>query len=172
MSIIVTCREQQPELMRLLPELLSVQYSGDCEVIVVDEIHDRDMEKWLEEMEQHYPQLCHTFCSATARGINIRRLALTLGAKASSSEWLAILSADTVLPGADWLYSLTSCCKGDIDMVKGTKGRWPWFTFRNLFRRHVSLFSPTTSILLCRRSKVLESGSGLVPKKRVARVSL
>ena len=84
MSIIVTCREQQPELMRLLPELLSVQYSGDCEVIVVDEIHDRDMEKWLEEMEQHYPQLCHTFCSATARGINIRRLALTLGAKAAN----------------------------------------------------------------------------------------
>ena len=82
-SIIVTCdEEQQIPLRRLLPELLSMVYGGEYEVIVVDKKHDKDLEEWLEEMEANHSHLSHTFCPATARGLDINKLAITLGAKA------------------------------------------------------------------------------------------
>ena len=172
-SIIVTCEEQQPELMRLLPELLSMRYNGEYEVIVVDKVHDKDMSEWLEGMEARYPNLCHTFCSATARGIDIHRLAITLGAKASAYEWLAVLPADAVFPGEDWLSRFTACCSDDVDVVRGTRGRghlWHRLTF-NIFRRRFSFFTPTASILLCRRSLLLQADPH-IPNKRIIRLPL
>ena len=172
-SIIVTCQEQQPELMQLLPGLLSMRYDGEYEVIVVDKIHDKDMIEWLEEMEVRYPNLCHTFCSPTARGVDIHRLALTLGAKASAYEWLVVMPADTVLPDESWLSRLTACCSDGVDVVIGTKGRmyqWHRITF-NIFRRRLSLFAPTSSIFLCRRSILLQADPH-IPQKRIIRLPL
>ena len=170
-SIIVTCEEQQPELMRLLPELLSMQYDGEYEVIVVDKIHDKDMAEWFEEMEVHYPHLRHTFCPATARGIDINKLALTLGAKASAYEWLAIVPAGTDLPSEGWLSHLTACCSDEVDVVMAGKNhRWHRLTF-NLFRRRLSIFRPTSSIFLCRRSILLQVEPH-IPRKRVIRIPL
>ena len=172
-SIIVTCEEQQPELMQLLPGLLSMQYGGEYEVIVVDKVHDKDMAEWLEEMESHYPHLCHTFCSSTARGIDIHKLALTLGAKASAYDWLVVLPVNAVLPGEDWLSRLTACCGDEVDVVVGTRGRtslWHRLTF-NIFRRKLSIFTSTSSIILCRRSVMLQADSH-IPHKRIIRLPL
>ena len=172
-SIIVTCQEQQSELMRLLPELLFMQYDGEYEVIVVDKIHDKDMAEWLEEMEVHHPHLSHTFCSATARGIDVHRLALTLGAKAALYDWLAVLPADAVLPSGDWLSRLMASVSDEVDVVVGSKGRdrlWHRLTF-NLFRRRFSLFRPRPSIILCRRSILLQANPH-VTKKRLIRLPL
>lgn len=170
-SIIVTSEEQQPELMRLLPELLSMRYDGEYEVIVVDKIHDKDMAEWLEEMEARNPNLCHTFCSSTARGVDIHKLALTLGAKASAYDWLAIMPANAVLPSADWLCRLTACCGDEIDVVVvGKNHRWYRLMF-NLFRRRKSIFSPTSSIFLCRRSILLQVEPH-IPRKRIIHIPL
>ena len=167
-SIIVTCEEQQPELMRLLPELLSMRYDGEYEVIVVDKIHDKDMAEWLEEMEARYPHLCHTFCSATARGVDIHRLALTLGAKASAYDWLVVMPASAILPSEDWLSRLTASCGDDVDVVMaGKKHRW-YKLILNIFRRRRSIYSPTSSIFLCRRSILLQAEPH-IPRKRIVR---
>jgi len=172
-SIIVTCQDQRLQLNRLLPQLLSVEYSGECEVIVVDMQHDKDTAEWLEEMEVHHPNLSHTFCPASSRGIDIYRLALTLGAKAANYDWLAIVPADTVLPGRDWLDRLAACCGDDIDVVKGITGRkhrWRRLLSR-IFRRWQSIFVPTSSILLCRRS-ILFQGPARISKKRITYLPL
>lgn len=118
-SIIVTCQEQQPQLKQLLPLLLSQHYRGEYEVIVVDKLGNRDMAEWLEDMEEHYPHLHHTFCPATARDISIQRLALSLGVKASNFEWLVFLSVETQLPGDGWLSHLMTFCDGNSDAVLG-----------------------------------------------------
>lgn len=156
-SIIVTCLEEQSQLRRLLPQLLSQQYEGEFEVIVVDQKHDKDLDEWLEETERDYPHLSHTFCPASVRGIDIRKLALTLGAKAANYEWLVCLSAGEGWGSDDWLTRLTACCGDGIDVVIGKKSRrrlWKRPSF-NFFRRSVSLFKPTSSIILCRRSTLL-----------------
>lgn len=158
-SIIVTCEEQQPQLRQMLPNLLSIRYEGEYEVIVVDEKHDKDMAEWLDDMALQYPHLHHTFCPATARGIDIHRLALTLGAKAANYEWLALLSTDAKLPDASWLDRLAGCIADGTDAVVGIadrKRRWNWFT-SFFFRRRFSFFRPTPFILLCRRQCLLKS---------------
>lgn len=172
-SIIVICQEQHSQLVQLLPQLLSMQYDGEHEVIVVDKSHDKDTGEWLEEMEKLHPHLCHTFCPASARCIDIHKLALTLGAKAAAYEWVAILPAETQLPGDEWLGRLQTCCNDQTDIVIATKGGtslWNRLTF-NLFRRRFSIFRPTPSIVLCRRSILLQ-GDIRIPKNRISRLPL
>ena len=156
-SIIVTCEEQEQQLRLLLPMLLDQRYNGEYEVIVVDMKHDKDLEEWLEEMEVHNPHPSHTFCSTTARGIDIHKLALTLGAKAANYEWLVLLPVGAKLSGEDWLSQLTTNCndKTDVVIVKTDRKR-QWNLFRRLFRPTFSLFRSTSSIILCRRSILLE----------------
>ena len=163
-SIIVTCEEQEQQLREgttntrpTFPAAGAERYNGEYEVIVVDMKHDKDLEEWLEEMEVHNPHLSHTFCSTTARGIDIHKLALTLGAKAANYEWLVLLPVGAKLSGEDWLSQLTTNCndKTDVVIVKTDRKR-QWNLFRRLFRPTFSLFRSTSSIILCRRSILLE----------------
>ncbi len=150
-----------------------MQYDGEHEVIVVDKSHDKDTGEWLEEMEKLHPHLCHTFCPASSRCIDIHKLALTLGAKAAAYEWVAILPAETQLPGDEWLGRLQTCCNDQTDIVIATKGGislWNRLTF-NLFRRKFSIFRPTPSIVLCRCSILLQ-GDIRIPKNRIFRLPL
>ena len=171
-SIIVTFEEQQTQLRQLLPQLLSLQYGKEYEVIVVDLLHDKDTDEWLEEMEVNYLHLHHTFCPTSVRGIDKYKLALTLGAKAASYEWLVILPVEASLPGDDWLCQLT--CRQDVqeDIVIGiTKSirRWNWFT-SYLFRRRFSLFRPTPFIVLCRRRCLLQVKAIKLSKSQIIRL--
>lgn len=158
LSIIVACGEQQTQLRSLLPQLFSLQYDGDYEVIVVDKMHDKDLEEWLEDMEIQYPQLSHTFCSTTARGVDVHRLALTLGAKAACYDWLVVLPVDVKLPSEGWLQELTTRLDDETEIRIGIASRqrqWNWFT-SYLFRRRFSLFRRTSAIILCHRRSLLQ----------------
>ena len=171
-SIIVTCGEQQQQLRQLLPSLLSLRYGGDYEVIVVDKMHDKDLEEWLEDMEAQYSYLSHTFCPASSRGLDIQRLALTLGAKAANFEWLAILPVDVNLPSEDWLRQLSKCCGDEVDVAIGmTSRKKRFYWFGKLFRRAFSIFNSTSSIILC-RSRILFKSDTRIDKKRLLRLPL
>lgn len=170
-SIIVTFQEQRSQLNQLLPVLVSQHYDGEYEVIAVDMMHDKDTEEWLEEMEVHYPQLRHTFCPASSRGIDIFKLAFTLGAKSAIYEWLVIMPADIVLPSEDWLNRLMACCGDEVDLVIGTtspKSFWSRIKSQ-ISRRRQSIFNLTSSIFLCRRSILLQ-GTSHIPDKRLIRL--
>lgn len=172
-SIIVTCQDEQSQLRRLLPLLLSQSYEGEYEVIVVDKQGDKDVAEWLDGIAVDHPNLVHTFCPSTARGIDIHRLALTLGAKAASHEWLVFLSAGVGAPSGDWLTRLTASCGDDVDVVIGKTGRkrrWRWPSC-NIFRHKFSIFQPTSSFILCRRN-ILFQEAPQIPRKRIIRLSL
>ena len=158
-SIIVTCEEQEQQLRELLPQLLTLQYGGESEVIVVDKLHDKDLEEWLKDMELQYPNLSHTFCSPTSRGVDTQRLALTLGAKSANYEWLVILPVDVKLESDDWIRRLISSLDDQSDIVVAIidqKRRWNRFT-SYLFRRRFSMFRSAPVIILCRRSTLLQN---------------
>ena len=166
-SIIVTCEEQKEQLRKLLPELLSMQYGGDY----VDKKHDKDLEEWLEDMEAQYSYLSHTFCPASSRGIDLQKLALTLGAKSANYEWLAILPVGTELPD-NWLSRLGACLGEETDVVVGItdrKRRWNWFT-SHIFRRRFSLFRTMSSIILCRRSSLLQGQVVKLSKRQIVKL--
>ena len=146
------------ELRRLLPRLLFVQYASEYEVIVVDMIHDKDLEEWLEEMEVHNPHLSHTFCPTSAKGIDVIRLALTLGAKAANFDWLLLLPVYTEIPDENWLMGIMNSVDGKTDVVVHTKKKRLFFRkfYFSLFRRSFSIFRPTSSIVVCRRGILLQ----------------
>ena len=165
-SIIVTCEEkQQSQLRNLLPELLSMQYEGEYEVIVVDEKHDKDFEEWLADVEIKHPHLSHTFCPASAIGIDVHRLALMLGAKAANNEWLVLLPVDARSQAGDWLPRLTSSAGEGHDVVigcTGSRNRWNWAW--RLFRHFLPPPFPwgkegkgRSSLILCRRVTLLKA---------------
>ena len=172
LSIIVTCGEQQTQLRQLLPQLLSLRYGGDCDVIVVDKVHDKDLEEWLEDMEAQYSYLSHTFCPTTAKGIDINRLALTLGAKAACHEWVVIVPVDVKLPGDDWLQKLTAKLGEVMDIRVGlteVKRRWNWFQ-SYLFRRKFSLFRCTSAIILCQRGSLIQGKPVKLSKRQIIKL--
>ncbi|MBR5051766.1 MAG: glycosyltransferase family 2 protein [Bacteroidaceae bacterium] len=172
-SIIVTCdEEQQIPLRRLLPELLSMVYGGEYEVIVVDKKHDKDLEEWLEEMEANHSHLSHTFCPATARGLDINKLAITLGAKAANYDWLAILPVDVKTENENWLKELTNWADDETEVVVGLtnrKRRWSWLK-SYLFRRRFTLYRPTSSIILCRRSSLLQGKAFKLSNRQIIKL--
>ena len=171
-SIIVTCEEQEQQLRSLLPQLLSLQYGGEYEVIVVDKLHDKDLEEWLEDMEAGCPYLSHTFCSTTTRGIDIHKLALTLGAKAANYEWLVILPVDVKLQSEDWLKELRSHRNEEAEAVVVLTDRKRRMNRLSsyLFRRRFSLFRPMSSIILCRRNSLLQGKAVKLTSKDIVKL--
>ena len=171
-SIIVTCEEQEQQLRDLLPELLSLQYGGYFEVIVVDKMHDKDLEEWLEDMEANHSHLSHTFCPASARGVDIHKLALTLGAKAANFDWIAILPVDVKLQKEDWLKELIGYLNEETDVVVALtdrKRRMNWFS-SYLFRRRFSLFRPISAIILCSRNSLLQGRAVKLSKQQIIKL--
>ena len=167
-SIIVTIEEQQSQLRQLLPRLLSLRYGGEYEVIVVDKKHDKDLEEWLDEMEACHPNLCHTFCPASARGIDLHKLAVTLGAKAANYEWLVILPVETNLPNEEWLANIMADIDDQADSVvcdikRRYRHAWLW----NIFRRKFTVFRSSSSIIICRRSVALQPSNNNSPDNKI-----
>ena len=169
-SIIILCQEQETQLRELLPILLSQQYAAAYEVIVVDMCDKRETSEWLETMEEHYRNLYHTFCPASARDISLQRLALSLGVKAASYDWLVFLPVDAQLLDERWLSHFTAYCNEKTDAVLGiasyAKGGgwygqkvrfqhlWEQLTFLPIASRH-SPFAPTPLPLCYRRNHFL-----------------
>ena len=172
-SVIVTCRDQQAQLHQLLPLLFSQQYVGEFEVIVVDMLHDKDVEEWLEELRVHHPNLSHTFCPVSSRGIDINKLAFTLGAKAANYDWLVFLSAGIGTINNDFLTRLTANCDDSVDVLVGDERhkpryRWPSFGIRY---HKLSIYQPQSSFIVCRRSILLQEDPN-IPEDRIIRLPL
>ena len=118
-SVVITTHNQKSELQTHLPLFLEQDYDEPFEVIVVDIHSTDDTLDMLEHMEEHYPHLHHTFCPATARGVSLQRLSMTLGIKAADSEWVVLTQADCSIPGKDWLRHLMQPCQPGVDAVMG-----------------------------------------------------
>lgn len=136
-SIIITSHNQENELREYLPLYLSQQYPNEYEVIVVDMNSSDETKDLLENLEELYPHLHHTFCPPTTRDISIQRLALTLGIRSACYKWIVFTHAGCKPSGETWLHYLTQPCTKDVDAVLGlseakelegwTETKWHFF---------------------------------------------
>ncbi len=102
LSVVVTAHNAAGNLRRHLPRLLEQDYER-FEVIVVDMASTDDTLDVLERLERQHPNLSHTRTPASARDISLPRLALMLGLRAASSEWVVLTQACTVPTTSVWL---------------------------------------------------------------------
>ena len=89
-SIIITAYDQAPALEKNLPSLLTQDYEGDYEVIVVDETSTDNTEDVLKLLKDAYPRLYTTFLPKPNRRVMRKKQAFNIGVKASKYEWVIL----------------------------------------------------------------------------------
>lgn len=118
LSVVLCARDDAERLRQLLPLLLEQDYP--CyEVVVINNASTDDTEDVLKLMAEKYPHLYHSFTPKTARYISQKKLALTLGIKASKYEWVVFTETDSVPATNQWLRRLARHFTPDTDIVLG-----------------------------------------------------
>lgn len=139
LSVILCARNEADNLRKILPAILEQDYPL-FEVIVINDGSTDETEDVLGMFEEKYPHLYHSFTPNTARYISHKKLALTLGIKASKYDWLVFTETNCMPASNQWLRMMARNFTPNTEIVLGysryehAKG---WFykrvTFDNLF---------------------------------------
>ena len=118
LSIIICARDESDNLLRNLPSILEQDYPN-FEVIVVNDGSTDESEDILKLMSARYPQLYHTFTPDGSRYLSRKKLALTLGIKASKHDWLVFTEANCKPTSNQWLRLMARNFTSKTDIVLG-----------------------------------------------------
>ena len=134
-SIIVTSRNYLEQLQELLPTLLSQDYP-DFEIVVVDDCSTDGTEWFLAEMKISHGNLKTTKIIQETDFPNA--LAITIGVRASSKEWLVYLSPLCRITDNQWLKNYAQRLEPDKEVSIGymhfneaTGSYKSWLRFEN-----------------------------------------
>lgn len=161
MSIIITAHDQQEQLRRHLPLFLEQDYAGLYEVIVVDMASKDDTRLVMENMQKRYPNLHVTALPTTARDISQHRMAITLGMRAASHEWVVITQADCCPASSSWLSHMARCCQqsDQLQLVAGYTRLVQTRGWNGLRRRFLRLYDLMVSLPLATSYRLYQSES-------------
>jgi glycosyltransferase involved in cell wall biosynthesis len=118
-SVVIAVHDQSQELEQSLPQLLTQQYDGDYEVIVVDESSTDSSNDVLKRLKTTYQHLYTTFLPKYQFQTNKRRLALTIGVKAAKYDWVIFTDIDTLPPTETWLQELAASVSPSTELILG-----------------------------------------------------
>lgn len=102
LSVVLYAHNAAENLRRNLPAILKQDYPR-FEVIVIDDASTDETGNVLEMFEKEYPHLYHSFTPSSARYISHKKLALTLGVKASKYDWLVFTETNCTPDSDQWL---------------------------------------------------------------------
>lgn len=118
LSVVLYAHNEADRLRELLPAILRQDYPT-FEVIVVNDASTDGTEELLEIMEKEHHNLRHSFTPSSARYISHKKLALTLGIKASKYEWLVFTETDCMPASNQWLRLLARNFAPQTQIVLG-----------------------------------------------------
>jgi poly-beta-1,6-N-acetyl-D-glucosamine synthase len=99
-SLIICSRNYEEELKIILPELLNQDYP-DFQVVVVNDCSSDGTEWYLSNLKMEYQNLKITRILQETDFPNA--LALTVGIRAASHDWMIFLNPLCIIPGKNWL---------------------------------------------------------------------
>lgn len=161
LSVVICTHNHASALKRHLPAILEQDYDN-FEVIIVDSSSEDETKDVLERLEFRYSNLRHTFTPPSARDISIECLALMLGFRAASHEWVVLTRPDCEPQSQQWLLrigetiaspksSLQSPRLQQPEMVIGLSRfdaqRSTWLDTQTSFHRLCNLISLSQHIL-------------------------
>lgn len=117
-SVIITASDECASLRRNLTSVLEQDYP-DFEVIVINDGKGNESENYLKLLANQYPNLYHSFVPDSSRYLNRRKLAVSLGIKASQHEWLLITEASFRPASNQWLRLMARNFTSHTDYVLG-----------------------------------------------------
>jgi poly-beta-1,6-N-acetyl-D-glucosamine synthase len=138
-SIIICARNELENLKLYLPLILEQEYST-FEVVVVNDCSSDNSQDWLEKMQAIYPHLKVSHIKEDEKFSHGKKLALTVGIKAASYEWLLLTDADCKPESEFWLASMLSKFNIDNEIVLGYGGYFSGKGFLNRLIRFDTFF--------------------------------
>lgn len=121
LSIIICAHNESENLRKNLPSILEQDYP-QFEVIVINDGSTDETEQVLSVFEEKYPHLYHSFTPDSARYISRKKLALTLGIKASKYEWLVFTEVNCYPVNNQWLRLMARNFTPHTQVVLGYSG--------------------------------------------------
>ena len=117
-SIVICARNEARNLQKNLPLILNQDYA-EFEVIVVNDCSDDNTEELLEDLEKKYARLKTTHIKKDAKFTHGKKLALTIGIKAASHEWLLLTDADCKPGTEQWISGMQKNFSKKTSVVLG-----------------------------------------------------
>lgn len=121
LSVVICARNESENLRRFLPSVLEQDYP-EFEVIVINDGSTDESEAVLSAFEEKYQHLYHSFTPENARYISRKKLALTLGIKASKHDWLVFTEANCMPESNQWLRMMARNFTPHTQIVLGYSG--------------------------------------------------
>lgn len=117
-SIIVAARNEEENLIKNIPELLSLDYP-EFEVIVVDDCSKDGTQDVLRAFSKSYPNIKVTRVVENNNFMGGKKIAITLGIKAAKYDTLVFTDADCRPASKNWLYKVAEAYGNNKSIVLG-----------------------------------------------------
>lgn len=117
-SVIVYAHGEPEDLRNNLPAFLNQDYP-DYEVIVVNDGSDAESEDVLKLFSNEHKHLYYTYVPAGAHYLSHKKLALTMGIKASKHDILLFTEADCRPLGPKWIATMAGTYNPETEIVLG-----------------------------------------------------
>lgn len=121
LSVIICAHDEVENLRRNLPAILAQDYP-DFEVIVINDGEKNESEDYLLQLEEQYRNLYHSFVPDSSRYISRKKLAVTLGIRASRHDWLVLTEANCQPQSNQWLRLMARNFTPHTGVVLGYSG--------------------------------------------------
>lgn len=121
LSVIICAHDEVENLRRNLPAILAQDYP-DFEVIVINDGEKNESEDYLLQLEEQYRNLYHSFVPDSSRYISRKKLAVTLGIRASRHDWLVLTEAYCQPQSNQWLRLMARNFTPHTGVVLGYSG--------------------------------------------------
>ncbi|MDE6334667.1 MAG: glycosyltransferase, partial [Muribaculaceae bacterium] len=105
-AVIVYSNDDAGDLASLLPRILEQDYPAGFEIIVVNEGDSPAVREIVSDMQMTHSNLYLTSTPDGARNLSRKKLAITLGIKATRMPVVVLTTADTVIPSDKWLRTI------------------------------------------------------------------
>lgn len=138
-SVIVCAHDEEQNIRKLVPKLLSQQYK-EFEVIVVEDRSNDETYDYLLEETRHRDRLKMVRVQQKPDHINGKKYALTLGIKAARYDWVLLTDADCMPDSPSWISAMAACMSVEgKEIVIGYSPYRAYPTYLNAFIRFESL---------------------------------
>jgi poly-beta-1,6-N-acetyl-D-glucosamine synthase len=120
-SIVICARDEAENLKNHLPLILEQNYH-DFEVVVVNDCSDDNTEEILNELKARYPNLRSTIIRKDKRFSHGKKLAVTIGLKAATRNWVLLTDADCRPDSPQWISEIQKHFVSPREVVLGYGG--------------------------------------------------
>ncbi len=117
-SIIIAAKDEEENLRRFLPRILEQDYPI-YEVIVVNDASSDDTDLVFDHFKKEYSHFKTTFVPPGTKNISSKKLAITLGIKASKYDILLFTDADCYPESPHWITQIVRNFNPDTEFVLG-----------------------------------------------------